>query len=278
MESEEAKRRFFEDGYFVVRGGLGDGLVADIAHNVRLLLTEEDSLHRRAFPYQGSMIPASIINEPWSRLISSDAILASLRQIGSSDIKWLSGYLISKPPHSPRLWWHQDWWAWNTELSYADMPAQISVLMYPAGSTEQNGCLRVIPGSHRKRHALHDVLPPAHTDEINRLSVSHPAFEVQPDEVTIPLAPNDFVVCDVRLLHATLANLTDAERPGIVLWYLPNYSQLPGDFQTHYAQNQCQPTGHDRLRMAERLSPLVIPETDCSSSIALERLPGAEFR
>ncbi|WP_372499265.1 phytanoyl-CoA dioxygenase family protein [Streptomyces sudanensis] len=160
MEDQELRKKFAEDGYIVVRGGLTEDLVAHVTREIGGLLRGLDAPQRRAFPFQGSMVPASPLREPWSRLIADEAILGTLRRLGAADLRWLSGYLISKPPRSPRLWWHQDWWAWKDELSFADMPPQISVLTYPAGSSTESGCLRVIPGSHRRRHRLHSVLPP----------------------------------------------------------------------------------------------------------------------
>ncbi|MGW2439465.1 phytanoyl-CoA dioxygenase family protein [Streptomyces goshikiensis] len=278
MEKEEARKKLLDDGYIVIRGGLSKNLATSVSKSLQETLEGLNTPQRRAFPFQGSMVPASLLHEPWPQLIANEEILGTLRQLGAHDLRWLSGYLISKPPRSPKLWWHQDWWAWNNGLSFADMPAQISVLMYPTGSTVESGCLRVIPGSHRRRHRLHDSLPPAHTEEINSLPYDHPAFETQDDEVSIPLDPCDFVVCDVRLLHSTHANTTAKERPGVVLWYLPNYKDLPPDFQLHYSQNQCQPSIEDRKSMS-RLTDLLIPQSQMgqNSSISLERTPGATF-
>lgn len=276
--SKESRRKFFKEGYIVVRGGLKGDVTSELAKFSTLLQTVTES-HRKSFPYQGSMIPASLTESPWPQVVSHDSIIATLHELGAQDLRWLSGYLISKPPHSPRLWWHQDWWAWNSELSYSDMPAQISVMMYPNGANEGNGCLRVIPGSHRRRHRLHDVLPAAHTEEINRLALDHPAFGEQPDEVSVPLSPVDFVVCDVRLLHSTFDNTGSQERPGVTLWYIPNFSSLPQSFRRHYAQNQCQPSRDDRKGM-QSLSRLIIPDVDSydGAQIALQRSPGSDFK
>ncbi|MCQ0000555.1 phytanoyl-CoA dioxygenase family protein [Streptomyces sudanensis] len=278
MEDQELRKKFAEDGYIVVRGGLTEDLVAHVTREIGGLLRGLDAPQRRAFPFQGSMVPALPLREPWSRLIADEAILGTLRRLGAADLRWLSGYLISKPPRSPRLWWHQDWWAWKDELSFADMPPQISVLTYPAGSSTESGCLRVIPGSHRRRHRLHSVLPPAHTEEINRLPADHPAFEDQEDEVGIPLAPHDFVVCDVRLLHSTHANTTAGERPGVVLWYLPDHGGLPPAFRSHYSLNQCQPSEEER-RASPELNHLLIPRNEIGggSGILLDRTPGEDF-
>src|ERR1700690_810747 len=43
---------------------------------------------------------------------------------GARDLRWISGYVSVKDPHSPPLWWHQDWWAWDHPASYRLDPPQ----------------------------------------------------------------------------------------------------------------------------------------------------------
>ncbi|MEC8595240.1 MAG: phytanoyl-CoA dioxygenase family protein [SAR324 cluster bacterium] len=57
---------------------------------------------------------------------------------------------ISKPPKSPALFWHQDWWDWNEPSSFTYQMAQVFVMIYLKDTTPQNGCLRVIPGSNKE--------------------------------------------------------------------------------------------------------------------------------
>src|SRR3546814_7153010 len=50
-------------------------------------------------------------------------------------------------------------------------------------TTRENGCLRVIPGSHRHDHPLHH-LEEAHSAELQGfLNPDNPAFAAHPDEV-----------------------------------------------------------------------------------------------
>src|SRR6266851_2201843 len=69
-------------------------------------------------------------NDPIVRLLpKSDRRVQALTDgLRADDLKWISGYVSVKEPHSPPLWWHQDWWCWDHPLSYRRMAPQIGVL------------------------------------------------------------------------------------------------------------------------------------------------------
>ena len=148
--------------------------------------------------------------------------------------KWSSGYVISKPPQSPPLFWHQDWWGWNDPCSYTALPQQLFLMYYLVDTTPSNGCLRVIKGSHLNRHPLHDILPSAHGEALQRVDdTDHPAYQHFPDEVDIPVKAGDLVIGDSRLLHASHGNQSDERRTVITLWYHPFFALLPVGMQAH---------------------------------------------
>src|SRR6266566_1447714 len=282
MDNEAPAERdlFRENGYVVVRNAIETGMIEAVLGRAKALVSQAGMLHRRRFPRQGSMLPTSLTDPVWADLITHPAIIRAMSSLGAEDLHWLSGYVISKPPHSPRLWWHQDWWAWQHPISCALMPAQVSVMIYPAGAGELNGCLRVIPGSHRTRHRLHDLLPEAHGPEVNSIPHHHIAYATQPDEVSVPVRPGDIVLCDVRLLHATFANPSDGERPCVTLWYTPGYRYLPEEFKQHYAQHPCQPNAAGLRSLPPRLREFAIPAAEDGELISVEltRTPGKILR
>src|SRR5690606_33776151 len=123
------------------------------------------------------------------------------------------GYIISKPPHSPRLFWHYDWFAWEDPRSYEPIPPQVFLMYYLSDTTPMNGCLRVIPGSHREHNPLHDLIDAPHSqtlaqgDHLNSVEFSN-----RPDEMDVPIKAGDLLLGDARLLHASHANETDERR------------------------------------------------------------------
>ena len=63
-------------------------------------------------------------------------------------------------------------------------------MIYLQDTQPQNGCLRVIPGSHRKLHELHYTN--AHTKSLSR--EENRLFEPIPGQVAVPINPRDLIV------------------------------------------------------------------------------------
>jgi len=108
---------------------------------------------------------------------------------------------------------------WNHPRSALPWPTQVFLSYYLVDTTRENGCLRVIPGTHLRRTPLHDILPPAHGPEIQAVEEDHPAFSEQPDEVEIMAKAGDLVFADARMLHAAWPNRTDVRRPLVLQWW-----------------------------------------------------------
>ncbi len=101
-------------------------------------------------------------------------------------------------------------------------------MYYLTDTRRENGCLRVIPGSHATHHPLFDVIAEPHSEEISRAEdMDRAEFAVRPDEVDVPARAGDLVVGDARLLHATHGNGSDEQRTVLTLWYQPDYGSLP---------------------------------------------------
>ena len=84
---------------------------------------------------------------------------------------------------------------------------------YLVDTTPSNGCLRVIKGSHLNRHPLHDILPNAHGEALQRVDdADHPAYQHFSGEVDISVKAGDLVIGDSRLLHASHGNRSDERR------------------------------------------------------------------
>lgn len=161
--------------------------------------------------------------------------------IGARDLRWISGYVSVKEPHSPPLWWHQDWWAWDHPVSLLHDPVQVAVLCYLSDTTAQTGALRVLPGSHAASVPLHRVLPEAHSDESTALDLDHPAMTDHPGQVTLELRAGDAVVTDYRLLHGTHANCGPRRRDCVLLSFTPHWNELPDDIRGHMISHPALP-------------------------------------
>ena len=239
-DAAELNHQLIEHGYC---------LIPDVAPRemIERLRTVADSAadgasdeEKRTHRYQGSLI--QVMEHPeMAELIALPGAVSALHQLGYPQPRFVSGYIISKAPEkAPPLFWHQDGFLWNHPLSYTSVPMQIFLMYYLVDTSRESGCLRVIPGSHRKRHRLHG-LPEAHSEEIRTAGDDHPALRIDADEVDVPVGAGDLVIGDARLLHAAHANRSSQRRTCITLWYCPLYDQLPEEIQAHYGAPKTRP-------------------------------------
>jgi ectoine hydroxylase-related dioxygenase (phytanoyl-CoA dioxygenase family) len=143
-------------------------------------------------------------------------IIDMVEQVIGSDIVLWSSNIFGKPSRGGKaVQWHQDGHYWPMRPL-----ATCSVWMSVDGASVENGCLRIIPGSH-----LGGLLP--HTDEHTE-GVLHYSIErdlldgVQPRDVV--LAPGEVSLHDVNLIHGSNPNRSDGRRAGFVARFMPAWS------------------------------------------------------
>ena len=236
MKVEKPKKKYDQliaDGYCVIEDVLKEDILTRLRTVTDELLDAQTEDERAAYRSSGSMI--SVYMHPlFAELVVYPRALQALDALGFLRPKWSSGYLISKPPQSPPLFWHQDWWGWNDPCSYTALPQQLFLMYYLVDTTPYNGCLRVIKGSHLNRHPLHDILPNAHGESLQRVdNADHPAFQHMSGEIDISVKAGDLVIGDSRLLHASHGNQSEERRTVITLWYHPFFALLPAEMQAH---------------------------------------------
>jgi len=252
------------------------GKVRSIANQHIAQLSDQ---HRHEQRSTGSMLPNRAMPELVD-LITWPGALEALQKLGFDDIKFSRAYLISKPPHSPSLFWHQDCTMWSGEpRAYSEITPQLFAMYYLTSTTRENGCLRVIPGSHRRRHALHDEIGTAHTLATRQMQdPDSPLYAAAAGEVDVLARAGDLVLGDGRTLHATHANRSDQERTVITLWYHPMFSDQQETTQaqiTGLAQAEIQ-AWPPSARKA--IAPLVANYAGSAVPLPRDRVPGPHFR
>ena len=133
--------------------------------------------------------------------------------LGPDLLCWSSIFFAKRPDARSFVAWHQDATYWG--LSSAEVAT--AWIAFTA-STPENGCLRVIPGSHTIDRLPHR----ASADPANLLSRSQ-EIAVEIDEaaaVDIVLAPGEMSIHDVRLVHGSEPNRSDQPRIGYAIRYI----------------------------------------------------------
>lgn len=153
-------------------------------------------------------------------------ILDMVAQLIGDDIAlWNSSFFAKPAKVGTRTPWHQDGEYWPIE-PLATCTAWIAI----DAATPENGCLRVIPGSHRsKTLAKHNV---SNAEGI-ALNLELDATEFNEDEaVDIVLEPGQLSLHDVYLYHGSEPNHSDHSRRGMTLRFMPTTSVYRHDKPT----------------------------------------------
>lgn len=217
-------------GFVKIEGALNERFVDSLVLRAHATLFRESGVARDAVKSNGSLIHLAD-NPEYADLIGSSLLQWLLRECGATDPRFTGGFLISKPGNGPPLFWHQDWWGWDDPSAYRPRAHQLFVMIYLTDTRPENGCLRVIPGSHRSDHPLHH-LDTAHSEGMQGYrDPSNPAYADHPDQVAVPVKAGDVLIGDARLIHGAFANRTDEERPLLTLWFMPHWSSMPPEMR-----------------------------------------------
>jgi hypothetical protein len=269
------REQLLNDGFCVFKNVLDRAMVDELTAVTEELLAQCSEEDAKRFRYQGSNISVSYQHPVFPRLFAWPRALEALKELGFDRPKWWSAFLLSKPPHAPPLYWHQDWWGWQDPVSAEQTPAQLFLMYYLTDTRRENGCLRVLPGTHRRRHALHDRVPDAHTDATYTAPLESPLFSDPPDARDVPVKAGDLVIGDARVLHAAHANTTNERRTLLTLWYFPTYDTLPESIQAFVAQHRpLPPPDCPFQKEMECLKPLLPTYSGAAEPIQFDRKPG----
>ena len=220
-----------EDKGFIQARSLFDAAFMDsLLLKAHATLFRESAQAREAVRSNGSLIHLAD-NPEYADVIAAPALSNLFRDCGATDLRFTGGFLISKPGGGPPLFWHQDWWGWDDASAYQPRAQQLFAMIYLTDTSIENGCLRVIPGSHRRDHGLHH-LDTAHSEGMQGFrDPSNPAYADDPDQVAVPVKAGDVLIGDARLIHGAFANRTDEERPLLTLWFMPHWSSMPPEMR-----------------------------------------------
>ncbi len=140
--------------------------------------------------------------------------------LGPDLIIWSTSVFTKYAHHPGFISWHQDGTYWGLD-SQKVATAWIAL----SDSTVQNGCMRVVPGTHSE--PIHP-----HTDtyaEANQLSRGQ-EIEVDVDEdhaLDVVLKAGEMSLHHVNIIHGSYANSSDTKRIGYAIRFItPNVNQI----------------------------------------------------
>jgi phytanoyl-CoA hydroxylase len=146
-------------------------------------------------------------------------ITAAHLQFWDGSVKCMQSMLFVKPPGFPGQAWHQD----EIYIPTRDR-SLIGAWIALDDATIENGCLYVIPGSHRNGY-LYPQRPHTDPDEFDFAPESH-GFD-ESAEVPVEVTAGSVVFFNGYLLHRSRRNRSEGYRRVLVNHYCNAWSLLP---------------------------------------------------
>jgi ectoine hydroxylase-related dioxygenase (phytanoyl-CoA dioxygenase family) len=223
MTPEQAlqkRQQLQQDGYCVIDDILSAEFLDELRVETERLM--ENHVPPEEFKYQGQHVTQTgAENTIIQRLLDWAPAHEALEQMQYGEFASAGSIiLLTKDPGEPALYWHQDWMQWNDPISVAPWPQIIFLSYYLQDTTVENGCLKVLPGTHLKRIPLHDQLVAAHEQGARVIAEDHPTmFCDHPDQVDVQVNAGSLVLADARVLHSAHRNQTDRRRTLVLAWH-----------------------------------------------------------
>ena len=134
--------------------------------------------------------------------------------IGPDIILWITRILCKPAVKGREVPWHQDGEYWPMR-PLATCSAWVAI--DPVSTV--NGCMRFIPGSHRRQELYRHHVAKRDNLVLN-LELDQDQFN-EADAINVELQPGQVSLHDVRLIHGSLANNSGQRRGALILRFMP---------------------------------------------------------
>lgn len=152
------------------------------------------------------------------RLASHAAVLDAVESVIGPEILVDGNVVFYKPPHDEGYAsWHQD-----SVYSGWHLTPSVSAWIALTVSEPANGCMRVIPGSHKQGLLEHD-----NVQDPNLLNKRGERLRMHVDEsqaVDVVLKPGEMSLHHTNIVHGSNPNRSDGPRIGFIVRFVTNLS------------------------------------------------------
>ncbi|MGW1204589.1 phytanoyl-CoA dioxygenase family protein [Streptomyces cyaneofuscatus] len=214
-------KEYSENGFAIIRDVIPMDLIEEARSHIAWLLEKYPDVRPEHLHH-----PLIRNDAFWVRLISDSRLTDIAEHFLGPDIACFTAHYICKPAFDGQpVLWHQDGAYWKLEPMQA-----LTVWLAVDRSSTENGCLRMIPGSHRL--PLH--APSLSTDTENML-YSRSDEEIVNEwvekngVVDIELNPGDVSIHHPHLLHHSEANTSPHRRCGLDIGYISTSTHISSD-------------------------------------------------
>ncbi|MCB9717498.1 MAG: phytanoyl-CoA dioxygenase family protein [Myxococcales bacterium] len=202
------------DGFMIFRGLIDPELIAEAREHVEWIQRRHPHLRPEHFHH-----PLMRDDAFWVRMVTDERLVDLAQRFLGPDLACFTAHYICKPPQDGQaVLWHQDGAYWNLQPMEA-----LTVWVAIDDSQPDNGCLRMLPGTHRLELApivLRDDVP-------NMLCSSVPAEMVDEDAaVDVVLRAGDVSIHHPNIIHGSEENRSPSRRCGLDIGYIRTSTRI----------------------------------------------------
>lgn len=223
MPSAEQLQAYDRDGYLLLRPGYSGSLLAEVRADlserlqwIRTRLAEQGADRR----YRETDSNLHWKNEAVRMLISEDSLLDVATSLVGADVDVRFCFTLTKTAqHGEPILWHQDW-GLSPDTGHPLITCWIAVTDADPG----NGCLEVLPGSHRRGLLPHEV------SEVHPPDKGIPGLDTA-GAVPVSMQAGEVLVIHPLLIHGSGKHRSGRERIAVLVGYQapkPAYDEFWG--------------------------------------------------
>jgi ectoine hydroxylase-related dioxygenase (phytanoyl-CoA dioxygenase family) len=225
INTSQLKQHYEQDGYVIVPNVIDTDLVKEGQAHIDWL--QKQYPHLRPEQFNHELVTRDAF---WVRLVSDERLLDVVEQFIGPNIGLFASHYIAKPPRTGKsVPWHQDGSYWPL-----DPMEVITVWLALDRSDDENGCLRVIPGTQ------HETLLP--TEDMVRQNEGS-AFDIGMDAekvdvsqaISLILNPGDISIHHSNIVHGSEPNTSPRWRRGLTIRYIPTSTRITKEKPHHAA-------------------------------------------
>lgn len=181
----------------------------------------------------------------YGMLSRSEKLVNSVEQLIGGPVAHFHSKVMQKVPKVGGAWeWHQDYGYWyRNGFMYANQ--MLSVMFALTNANEENGCLKVLPGSHKLGRLEHGKVGEQVGADMHMVQ----KYMKSVDEVHCELDEGDALFFHSNLLHASGANTSENPRWSIISCY-NNVANIPDD-EPKSSFIPIEKVGNDRIMSAD---------------------------
>ena len=203
-----AIERFFADGIVFPVRAFG----ADEAGEWHERLKRIEAQRAGRLPPASNAKPHLLVPWLWEIVHDARVVDAVEALLGPDLLCWGSSLIIKEPEDGRYVAWHQDATYWGLSV-----PEAVTAWIAFTPSVQENGCVRVVPGTHRTQREHFDT-----RDAKNLLGRQESLVE-DVDEATavdVVLQPGETSLHHVLIVHGSRPNSSKLRRVGFAVRYI----------------------------------------------------------